>query len=368
MTKREWIKCILFAALFLFLVTSLTYCLRTNGSVKDRMAGFYAEPKNTLDAVIIGSSPVFPYYIGPKMFGDEGIVCYPVSTNLQRPVAQKYLAEEVLKRQSPALMIFEVRMYTGTEEYMLENMAYTRGVTDNLRYSANRLKTIDAMLDESGLAWPMPDSDRKKYTYWFDIFKYHSNYRSLYLPGQWKTWRYSVPDPLKGYQGMSAVAPCQFEDYSGTEEELPITALEERRLRELIAYLREKNQKALFVVSPYGASREETCMFNYIGGIVRESGFGFYDMNKDMGETGLNPETDFGDYGTHVNAAGAEKVTARFERYLKEHYDLPDRRGDAAYASWQEAFLHWQEVHRSMLAEIAEHIAEGSYAEAEPGE
>ena len=61
MTIKQLLKSIVFLVLFGFLSLSLTYCLRTNGSVKDRMAGFYAEKKNTLDAVIIGSSPVFPY-------------------------------------------------------------------------------------------------------------------------------------------------------------------------------------------------------------------------------------------------------------------------------------------------------------------
>ena len=363
MTIKQLLKSIVFLVLFGFLSLSLTYCLRTNGSVKDRMAGFYAEKKNTLDAVIIGSSPVFPYYIGPKMFADEGIVCYPVSTNLQRPAAQRYLTEEVLSRQAPKLFIYEVRMYTGREEYLLENMAYTRGVTDNMQYSVNRLKTIEALLDQSGLEYVSADSDVKKYTYWFDLFKYHSNYRSLYLLSQWKTWRFSVPDPLKGYQGMSTVAPCTFADVSGVTETEPIPAVQEKRLAELLDYLRDRGQDALFVVSPFNASADEMKMFNYIGEIVRGKGYAFLNMNTEMAAIGLDPGTDFGDYGTHVNAKGAEKVTAYFEHFLKEDFDLPDRRGDSTYASWQQSAEYWKTEHGKMLAEIASHIEEGSFAE-----
>lgn len=28
--------------------------------------------------------------------------------------------------------------------------------------------------------------------------------------------------------------------------------------------------------------------------------------------------------------------------YIKEHYDLPDHRGDAAYASWQTCLEEWR--------------------------
>ena len=59
------IKSVLFVAIFLFLLRTVSYVVRTNGSVKDRFSGFYAEPKNTIDAVIIGSSPVAPYYCTP---------------------------------------------------------------------------------------------------------------------------------------------------------------------------------------------------------------------------------------------------------------------------------------------------------------
>ncbi|MDO4285781.1 MAG: SGNH/GDSL hydrolase family protein, partial [Eubacteriales bacterium] len=130
MTKRQAVNIVIFIAIFLALLTMLSYCLRTNGAVKDRFVGFYAEPKNTIDAILIGSSPVFPYYVTPQMYGEEGIVAYPLSTNLQRPVAQLYLTKEALKYQSPQLIVYEVRMYTGRESDMTNNMAYTRGVTD----------------------------------------------------------------------------------------------------------------------------------------------------------------------------------------------------------------------------------------------
>ena len=54
-----------------------------------------------------------------------------------------------------------------------------------------------------------------------------------------------------------------------------------------------------------------------------------------------------------MNAKGAEKVTAYFEHFLKEDFDLPDRRGDSTYASWQQSAEYWKTEHGKMLAEIA---------------
>jgi hypothetical protein len=365
LNRRQAVRSIAFIALFLACVTMLTYCLRTNGAVKDRFAGFYAEKKNTLDVVMIGSSPVFPYYSTPEMYGEEGIVCYPLSTNLQRPIAQLYLAKEALKYQKPALMIFEVRMYTGREGDMTQNMAYTRGVTDNLRYSLNRIDAINAMTDPKYL--DSSATDTEKYTYYFDIFKYHANWRSLYLFSQWQDFLYCVPDRHKGYEASTDVCRAQLPDYSGVTQTSAIEADQDLHLTELMDWLRQNNQQALFIVSPYNMLEEEKEKnYNYIGQRVTAEGFGFLNMNLYYSGIGLDPDTDFKDNGNHTNASGAAKVTKWFEAWLKEHYDLPDRRGDSTYASWQQAYELWQTEQTAGLQTISDHIAKGEYAV--PGE
>ncbi len=87
MKKKEWIKTIVFIAGFFLILIPLTYMIRTNGDIKDIFVGFYAEKKDTIDVVMIGSSPVYPYYAGPKIWEDTGITCYPLSSNMQRPKA-----------------------------------------------------------------------------------------------------------------------------------------------------------------------------------------------------------------------------------------------------------------------------------------
>lgn len=144
--ERTAMQCIIFIVIFAVLLVLVSYMVRTNGDVKDRFSGFYAEKNDTLDIVIIGSSPVFPYYSAPKLWGETGIAMYPLSSNVQRPIAMKYLVREAEKSQSPELYIFEMRMFTMEDAGLSENMAYTRGVTDNMKYSPLRYETIRAMV------------------------------------------------------------------------------------------------------------------------------------------------------------------------------------------------------------------------------
>ena len=44
--------------------------------------------------------------------------------------------------------------------------------------------------------------------------------------------------------------------------------------------------------------------------------------------------TDCFDTNEHLNPSGARKVSDYLGRYIAEHYEIADRRGEAAYAAW----------------------------------
>lgn len=69
------LQAVCFLVLFGMILLPVSYMVRTNGDVKDRFAGFYAEKKDSLDVVMIGSSPVFPYYAAPKLWGRRESPC-----------------------------------------------------------------------------------------------------------------------------------------------------------------------------------------------------------------------------------------------------------------------------------------------------
>jgi len=48
MNRKEACKAISFILIFVLLLTGVSYIVRTNGDVKDRFAGFYAEEKDSI--------------------------------------------------------------------------------------------------------------------------------------------------------------------------------------------------------------------------------------------------------------------------------------------------------------------------------
>ena len=354
MTRKQAIQSIIFIVLFLYILMTVTYIIRTNGDVKDRYTGFYAEPEDTIDVAMIGSSPVYPYYATPMMWGEYGIAAYPVSSNLQRPVAGVYMVEEIRKTQAPELYVFEMRMYTARDGDLTNNMAYTRGVTDNMKYSWNRIRTINAMVDDVS----------ERHTYYFDIFKYHSNWKTMVLPEQLACFRYEKKDDQKGYVMTDEVGPCEAVDTSYMTEKQPMPEFQEKCLYELLDYLKENELQALFILSPTVMEEEKQKMYNYMDEIIAAYGYEFLNMNDYYEEIGMDFQTDFSDYGGHTNALGAQKCTKFLSEYLKQNYDLTDKRGQDGYESWDAAYEQWKSEFEIAKSTIAKRIEEGDFAEA----
>lgn len=353
--RSEMLQGIVFIVLFLLLLCPVSYIVRINGDVKDRFAGFYAEKKDSLDIVMIGSSPVFPYYAAPKLWGETGIAMYPLSTNVQRPAAMRYLVEEAEKRQSPQLYIFEMRMFTMEEQGLMDNMAYTRGVTDNLRYSPLRIRAIQGLVPK--------EDEEGRLSYYFDIMKYHTNWKMLAVSSEWVNMFYCSNHPLKGYTFRDEVGPQPMPSCGGAEGIKPIPPEQEEYLKDLLLFLEKGNKQALFLVSPYGESLEEQQMFNYMKEITASYGYPFLNMNDHYEEIGIIFEEDFADYGSHTNAVGAEKCTAFLEAYLKADYSFQDHRGEVAYASWDKAYTLWQEKQEEAVKTVRERVENEDYAE-----
>lgn len=332
MTIKQAAKAVVFLTGFIFILITVTYIVRTNGELKDRMVGFYAEKEDTLDMLMVGSSPVYPYYSAPKLYGEYGIASYPLSTNNQRPKAIKYLLREALKTQDPSLFVIELRMFTMPDEEWEDTMVFTRGVTDNMKYSWNRIETINALVSDK----------KERYTYYFDIFKYHSNWKTIVLPSQIACWRYEKPHALKGLEIKYGVGPAEWTDLSAITETQEPAAEQVEVLYDLLSWIQASGRDALFIISPYAMKEDARRQYNYIEPIIEAAGYQVLDFNRHIGEIGLDFGTDFYDYGSHVNALGEAKCTAFLGSYIKENYELQDRRGQKGYESFDSAWELYQ--------------------------
>ena len=72
------------------------------------------------------------------------------------------------------------------------------------------------------------------------------------------------------------------------------------------------------------------------------------DFNQNWKEMGIDWSHDTRDEGDHLNEYGVAKVTSYMGQYLREHYDLPDHRGEADYSSWDDLYTAYLQTLKDM--------------------
>lgn len=326
--RRNILKITIFLVLFLFMFTGLSYVMRTGGDTKNRMAGFYAEDKNTIDVLMFGASTVGSSFAPTYMWGKYGFTSYPLSSNSQRPKAIRYMMEEGLKYQKPSLLVIEMRGFVAEDETYLEDEGHLREVFDNMRYSATRIDTIN------GLTETYDD----KYSFYVDLFKYHSNYGNLMQPSEWSKFFFVKKDIYKGFEMLNHQEPYRRETpYNGTDDIVPLPQSQEAVLKDLLDYLKSTDYKVLFVVTPRAPKEDYEEQMNYAANMVREAGYDFIDLNYMYDEMGFDYKYDIDD-GAHTNAWGAVKCSDVLGQYINDNYDLPKNYSEKTKKEWDKAY------------------------------
>lgn len=325
------IKIMIFSIIFVILFVSITYIMKPFSVDLQNIGGFYGEKKKSLDVVYIGGSACFVYWEPLKAYEENGIASYNFGANRIQAETYAYLVKEVLKKQNPEVIIIDARAFQYRDVDQPPGEIAYRNVISGTPFSLERAKFIETSV--------------KKYlhqdtlSYHFDLIKFHTRRTDFHFKASIQLMMQTYQNSLKGFYFVPKVAPIQQLDFN-TEKETSVSEETTQILDELLAYLKTTNQKYLFVVSPYEERKEHKENFNFVERKIKESGYDFLDANEYAKEMKLNYNRDFYN-NNHVNIFGADKYTEFLSSYLKEHYQLPDRRKDSNYKKWDELLENW---------------------------
>ena len=325
---KERVKIVLKIVLFLVCCIVAYGGLRRYFMIKDpgmyfQMSSFYEQEENTVDVVCIGSSHVF-CDINPAVFWEEqGITAYDVATSSQLLTHSYYAFKEVLKTQSPKVVVFDVSKWhagVGESDDNLTNMALFSGMNNSI----DRLDAIQTCV---------PSKDRLDMFLSFPYF--HTRYNEL-TKEDFTVFDFAqYPETgARGYKGFVerfyAVAQ---EGFAPKVQERPIVLDEETK--EYIAKifdLAEKNGCEVLLVHAPSDKRWE---YKEVREIADANGIEYLNYNDLMDEVQLDTATDFIDEG-HLNSYGARKMTSHLAQYIKDHFAVESHTGDSRYLSWDE--------------------------------
>lgn len=334
--KKNIIKTVLFLSLILLLGNSFARVLGFKyADGIQPMENFYDEPRNSIDVLCVGSSHMYCDINTKTLWENFGIAAYDLGGSVQPFWNSYFYIKEALETQKPAVVVLDVYRALEDREYVDHSRIIKN--TFGIRSFDNRIMAIWASA-----------SKKQRPHYWLSFPTYHKRYEKI-------TKANFYPQRLapnfdnelmlcysKGFMLMTATHKQKTEDISTAS----ISQLPEKTneyLEKIIILCKENNIPLLFIVTPYaGDNRSDESYFAKVAEIAQENGIPFVNFNHLRDEMGMDFSTDAVDVA-HLNYRGSAKFTQYLGEYLKANYNLPDHRGEPAYASYDKMsrLLQW---------------------------
>lgn len=307
-----------------------------------KVDSFYELEDNTVDVLVIGSSHAYQGINTAVLWKEYGYTAFNFCGAAQQIWNTYYYLEEALKTQTPKVILFDTYYIHASDEYGDTSFAIKN--TYGLKWSDTKKAAIEASFDK----------EIAGNQYFYSILQYHTRYSDLS-----KTDFYPYQANREMYENHKGFY-CYFRNEKVTERDLTevdyfneMTEKVDYYYRKIFELAKEKNIPIIPMAIPFNAE-------NYHQGFFRLAEFiSEYEYNTPFlnflteykSALGLDYTTDFSD-AQHLNYKGNTKLTRFIGDYIKTRYNIPDRRGDEKYESWEkdaEVYYNQLENHEATL-------------------
>lgn len=327
--KKKGIRAAMFCCLMILALylADCILCVKSPHGV-NQARGLYRQPEESVDVLFLGSSHVHCNVDTQLLWEKYGIAAY-LCTSAEQPLWNSYhYLVEALKTQKPKLIVLD--MYCPSRYYEDYQEKWIDENLGGMRLSRNKYEAVKA----SSL------TDRRNL--FLGFMEYHSRYTELTEEDfQNFPWNHSGQALWKGYTPLDNHTELTEPDLSYVTGEKELTEKSEYYLKKIISLTEEEGIVLALVSAPYLPEEEDQRVYHYIERMAEENNILFlnYNTTQMYREAGIDFSLDFADH-THLNEGGSEKYTAHLGKWLKDHYEIPDRRGQTAYISWEEQTVY----------------------------
>lgn len=306
MQYKNVIKFISFLIGLLILLNVSSYLFAPKNKAEEgtykRVKGFLSEPQNTLDYLSIGDSECKSSISPMEIWKEHGYAGYNCGVSAQHLRDTYYLLEELLKNQSPKVVLLETNSFARNFSLYNEFLNITDRIT-------------------------------KKF---FPVFEYHNRWQNLsvYKMKNTNSKGNSSSIMFKGLQYSTTVKPYTKGNYiKRTEKVKEIKKIPMFYLNEIVNLCNKKDIKLILYCAP-----SPLCWsyqkHNATADFAIKNGLPFIDLNLLNDDLGIDWSRDTRDKGDHLNYYGAKKVTSYIGAYLSAHTNLKDHRKEKSYVLW----------------------------------
>ena len=354
MTKKQILRSIAFFLAVAVMVIALcdVFELENTTNLNKRFYTYRSLKKDTVDAIILGTSGIDRFWIPSQAYEEYGMTVYPLATDAMPSWLYVPIIKDALSYHDLKLVVVDIRSFGQKNEDIGTMDVRARRVLDAMStFSVHR---IEAALKTMKIRDRVDSSASElDLSYIFSLIKYHGKWMDDDFkieknlgPKPHKYLGFFVSDRLtisKTTLNLKGYDPNHYEDLD------PLCV---ESLYELIDFAKEEDFQLLFIDTPQIRGKFETGRSNTVYRILEEEGMDYihyYTPDTQSGiDSKLNFDFDNDFYNTgHVNYYGAVKFTNELSRYFMDNYNLPDHRNDESVKK------DWDGVQKKLLGKIA---------------
>ena len=290
-----------------------------------RLVGEYYDNKGGHDVIFVGDCEVYEGFVPSVMWEEYGVTSCVRGSPQQLAWQSYYLLEEMLKYETPKVVVFNVLALKYGEP---QSEGFNRMTLDGMKWSTQKIAAINASMTE----------EENFIDYLFPILRYHSRITQL-EKDDFKYWFNDLDTFFdNGYLIQTGVKPMTSEQTGrpGIIDPLPESSM--AYLDKMKALCDEKGIELVLIKAPtnswgywwYDEWEEQIVEYSNNNNIK------YYNFIPLCVEMGIDWSTDTYDEGMHLNVYGAEKLTRYFGNILVNDHGVESHKEEDIATVWNE--------------------------------
>ncbi len=309
----------IFAVVLSLILIKVTDIMEVKNS-KNKYNTFFEEAKE-YDVLFFGTSLVLNSVFPMELYSDYGITSYNFGNYASYMPVTYYSIMNALEYASPKLVVIDV-FTLDIKGKVFNNFSFAHTSLDAFPMTYSKMLAVDDLFDNKD----------DKIEMMFTLAKYHSRWRKLQKSDFVEEANYNKgSDPrIKVFKGFN-------EPILIDKDIIPDkTTVCMEYIEKAIELCHSKGIEVLLTNMPHGANEKEQIYNNYGHVLAKKYDISYVDFRyiEDI----VNYSTDYYDISGHLNPSGAYKITNYLGNYIKNNYDIPDRRTEELYESWKEDY------------------------------
>lgn len=332
MKKRYKIimKPLLFVVLFLCAFAGISKMLSVNDNASQMIVnGFFKEPQNSLDVVLIGPSEFYADYSAPLAWKQYGYTSYSLSMGGAPGSLYQPMLEATLNTQTPKLVVFELNGFIHGSNSFQDPVELHRWI-DNVPWTAGKYEMIQNIIPKE-----------KRNQYYCSLMFSHVNWKRPFSVAKNTVERICMNCQEQSYtKGFNSVSQINLGVAVGQTENIDFSYDCEKLLKQLLQFCKNQELKnVLFVRLPHERAFSNPKKMEEIETIIQQYGYNTLNLNDKAADIGIKVPEDYSD-ADHLNVNGMEKMTAYLGKYIQENYDVKENHTEDTYKRWDKSIKY----------------------------